>query len=323
MIGNILNIIDLNVEYRTPRGKVKALRNINLSIPRGKIVGLVGESGCGKSTVISSILRLLPLNAKVTGGGIQFEEKNILEMTKKELRAIRGHKISVVFQDPITSLNPVLSIGRQMIDIQYRSKKNITQKNKLALKMLRQVRIPDPKLKMSQYAHQFSGGMLQRISIAMALQGNPNLLIADEPTTALDATLEMQIIHLLQELQEELKCSILFVSHHIGLIAELCDYVAVMYAGEIIEYGSVRDVLLNAKHPYTIKLLECDPAKIKDKCYEFPTIPGEVPDLINPVEECIFVSRCSRKTEICRIKIPDSYEVKSGHIARCHLLKRY
>ena len=243
-------------------------------------------------------------------------------MTDSALRAIRGQRISVVFQDPMTSLNPVLSIGKQMMDIQYRTHLSRNEKRERAIKMLRQVRIPDPHKRMSHYVHQFSGGMRQRIAIAMALLGNPALLVADEPTTALDATLEMQIIQLLRELQSKIQCSILFVSHHIGLIAELCDFVAVMYAGEIVEYGSVREVLREAAHPYTRKLLECDPALIKEKCHRFPTIPGEVSDLVNIYQECVFVNRCSSATKICRNAIPGACEIKPGHIARCHLLNR-
>jgi peptide/nickel transport system ATP-binding protein len=320
--NNVLEINNLSVDFRTGRGRVRALRNVNLAVPGGKVVGLVGESGCGKSTVIISILRLLPLNAEITSGSIIFEGQNILQMTDSDLRAIRGQRISVVFQDPMTSLNPVLSIGKQMMDIQYRDNTSKKEKHDRAIKMLQQVRIPDPHKRMSHYAHQFSGGMRQRIAIAMALLGNPALLIADEPTTALDATLEMQIIHLLRELQSKIHCSILFVSHHIGLIAELCNFVAVMYAGEVVEYGSVREVLLQAAHPYTRKLLECDPALIKEKCHSFPTIPGEVSDLVNIYRECVFVNRCSSAIKTCRNAIPGACEIKPGHIARCHLLNR-
>jgi oligopeptide/dipeptide ABC transporter ATP-binding protein len=322
MGDKILKIRNLSVEFLTPRGRVQALRDVNFSVPKGKIVGIVGESGCGKSTVIMAIIKLLASNAKIISGIIEFEGKNILNMSKSELRSIRGKRFSVVFQDPMTSLNPVLSIGRQMIDIQYRSNWKKKEKLKLAANMLARVGIPDSERRLSSYLHHFSGGMRQRIAISMALMANPALLIADEPTTALDATLEMQIVHLLKELQSVLQCSTLFVSHHLGLIAELCDFVVVMYAGEVIEYGSVRDVFLNPAHPYTRKLLECDPARIKHRCSILPTIPGEVPDLMNIQEECIFRSRCSSAFDICEKSIPTDSLIKPGHIAKCHLLTR-
>ena len=265
MSENVLRICDLSVNYQTNRGVLKAIRHVNLDIPKGSIVGVVGESGCGKSTLITSIIRQLDDNADIPNGSIEFEKQNLLKLSLDKMRNISGTKLSIIFQDPMSSLNPVLSIGRQMIDIQYRDKISKKTKKQRSIDMLTKVGIPDPHSQLNQYPYELSGGMQQRVSIAMALQAGPSLLIADEPTTALDTTLEVQILKLLKELQEEMGCSILFVSHHLGVIAELCDYVVVMYAGEIVEQGSTYEIFNNPAHPYTVKLLECDPASISKK----------------------------------------------------------
>jgi oligopeptide/dipeptide ABC transporter ATP-binding protein len=226
----------------------------------------------------------------------------------------------MVFQDPMTSLNPVLSIDTQMTDIQYRANIGMEEKRARAVEMLARVGIPDPRQRLSNYPHHFSGGMRQRISIAMALLANPALLLADEPTTALDATLEAQIVHRLRQLQDMVHCSILFVSHHLGLIAELCDNVVVMYAGEVVEEGDVRDIFHRAAHPYTQALLECDPARIKEKTRHLPTIPGDIPDLVNLPAGCIFSNRCPQVFSKCRTTSPQRFEVEAGHFVRCHLV---
>jgi len=316
---NVLEISGLSVEFATERGKLRALRNVDLSIPRGAIVGVVGESGCGKSTMINSIIGLLAHNASVTTGSIVFEGSDLLQKSERELRDIRGKRISMVFQDPMTTLNPVLSIGTQMIDIQYRDPINAEQKKARSIEMLQRVDIPDPESRLGNYPHQFSGGMRQRIAIAMALQAEPALLIADEPTTALDATLEVQIIHRLKDLQRSMGCSILFISHHLGVIAELCDYVIVMYGGEVVERGSVRDIFHRPSHPYTEKLLECDPARITATTRSLPTIPGEIPDLANLPRGCIFAERCDKSVAVCLEQAPVDRETGDHHWARCHL----
>lgn len=316
----VLDIRNLSLEYRTSRGRLKALRSVNLSVPTEKIVGLVGESGCGKSTVIYSVINLLAENAEVIDGVIEFEGRDMLKMSQNDLRALRGDRISMVFQDPMTSLNPVLSIETQMTDIQYRENISKAEKRKRAVEMLIRVGIPDTENRFSNYPHQFSGGMRQRISIAMALLANPALLLADEPTTALDATLEAQIVHRLRQLQDMVHCSILFVSHHLGLIAELCDHVVVMYAGEVVEEGTVRDIFHRAIHPYTKALLECDPARIAEKTRKLPTIPGEIPDLVNIPPGCIFENRCAQAFDKCRRFAPPYFDVAPGHFASCYLL---
>jgi len=315
----IISIRDLSIDFHTTQGRLKALRHVFVDIPPGRIVGLVGESGCGKSTLIYAILNLLAENAVPHEGVIDFQGRDILKMTPGQLQALRGSQISVVFQDPMTSLNPVLSIGRQMSDIQHRSRLSKTRKLERAARMLSRVGIPDAKSRLKHFPHQFSGGMRQRIAIAMAMLSRPALLIADEPTTALDATLEIQIIELLRKLQQDSGCSILFVSHHLGLVAEFCDQVVVMYAGETVESGTVRDIFYRAAHPYTKALLECDPARIKTKTRNLPTIPGEIPDLIHLPEQCIFAERCPIKQKGCPLTVPPPSEMASGHIVRCHL----
>ena len=320
MTEPLLTIRNLSVDYRIEAGRLQALRKINIDVPKRSIVGVVGESGCGKSTLISSIIQLLPHNASISNGTIDFEGVNLIDINENEMRTMRGTRISVVFQDPMTSLNPVLSIEQQMKHIQYRDKTSRTAKLKKSLAMLESVGIADPRKRITQYPHEYSGGMLQRISIAMALQAQPSLLIADEPTTALDATLEVQIIHLLKDIQSNVGCSILFISHHLGVIAELCDYVVVMYAGEVVEKGTVRDVFHHPAHPYTQKLLECDPAGIQTKTRILPVIPGEIPDLVNLPGGCIFRNRCDSALPSCEIHIPQTREVTSDHSANCHLL---
>ena len=321
MSKNVLRIRDLSVNYQTDRGVLKAIRHVNLDIPKGSIVGVVGESGCGKSTLITSIIRQLDSNADIPNGSIEFEKQDLLKLSLDKMRNISGTKLSIVFQDPMSTLNPVLSIGRQMMDIQYRDKTSKKIKKQRSIDMLNKVGIPDPQSQLKQYPHELSGGMQQRVSIAMALQAGPSLLIADEPTTALDATLEVQILKLLKELQEEMGCSILFVSHHLGVIAELCDQVIVMYAGEIVEQGSTYEIFNNPAHPYTVKLLECDPASISKKQRLLPSIPGEIPDLTNLSGGCIFKNRCDQSIDRCDKHTPKWNEFANNHYVSCHLIE--
>ncbi len=319
MTDDVLTLTDLSIHYDTPRGPLQALRHVNVNVPRGKIVGVVGESGCGKSTLISAIIRLLAPNAKIATGAIQFDAQDLLNLPENKMRGLRGTDISMVFQDPMQTHNPVLTVGRQMIDIQYRDNSTRAEKQQRAVDMLALVGIPDPAQRLGQYPHEFSGGMRQRIAIAMALMARPKLLIADEPTTALDATLEVQIIKRLHELQAEIGCSVLFISHHLGVIAELCDEVVVMYAGEVVEQGAVRDVFHAPRHPYTKALLECDPGHIKERTRNLPTIPGEIPDLVNVPEGCAFAARCTKAFDTCTARRPDWNQASSGHHSLCHL----
>lgn len=311
-----LSIAGLNVAFSTEGGELHALRNVSFEVPEDSIVGIVGESGCGKSTLINAILGLLADNGHISSGEILFEDKDITKLSAPELRALRGPGIATVFQDPMGALNPVIKVGRQMSNIQYRSSLSAGEKARRAVEMLRRVRIPDAESAMGRYPHEFSGGMKQRIAIAMALMMEPALLIADEPTTALDATLEVATIELLRELQVQIGCSVLFISHHLGVIAELCDEVVVMYAGEVVERGTTREIFLRPRHPYTQRLLECDPARQARRMRYLPTIPGEIPDLRNRPSGCVFAARCPVREEICSTPPPESIE--KHHMARCH-----
>jgi oligopeptide/dipeptide ABC transporter ATP-binding protein len=315
-----LEIRDLTVSYQTRQGRLPALRDVSLVIPAGGIVGVVGESGCGKSTLISAIIRLLAPNARVDDGTIRFKGRDLLGLPADEMRLLRGDQVSIVFQDPMTSLNPVLSIGRQMADVQHRSAAGRSAKDRRSQRMLERVGMADPEAHLRRYPHQLSGGMRQRVAIAMALMAEPALLIADEPTTALDATLEVQIIRRLQELQRDIGCSVLFISHHLGVIAELCDSVIVMYAGEVVESGATRDVFRDARHPYTQRLLACDPGAIAVRTRDLPVIPGSLPDLASLPRGCVFRERCTERFARCDTERPRLSGC--GHRAACHLRDR-
>ena len=320
-MAGVLEIRNLSIRFATDHGPVHAVRAVSFTVPRNKVVGVVGESGCGKTTVISAAMGLLANNASIEGGEVVFEGRDLLELTEPELRAVRGERVTMVFQDPMTAQNPVISIGRQMIDIQYRRRHlDRNAKREAAVAMLRRVGIPDPETRIRGYPHELSGGMRQRLSIAMALMMRPALLIADEPTTALDVTMEGQIIHLLRELKQELSASILFVSHNLGLIAELCDEVVVMYAGEVVETGTCHDIFHRAGHPYTRTLLECDPARVLERTSRLPTIPGDVPNLREPPRGCVFVARCPVAQARCAATPPAAHALGTTHSARCHLL---
>lgn len=271
----VLSIKNLNVSFATETGDFHALRDVAFDIPENSIVGIVGESGCGKSTLINSILGLLADNGRIDTGSIIFEDQELTTLDKEAMRALRGPRISAVFQDPMGALNPVLSVGDQMRNIQYRDSKSTADKDARSIEMLDSVRIPEPDLALGRYPHEFSGGMKQRIAIAMALMMRPGLLIADEPTTALDATLEVVTIDLLKELQEQIGCSVLFISHHLGVINELCDEVAVMLRGEVVERGTTEAVFQRPSHDYTRRLLECDPADQRVRTRRLPTMNDE------------------------------------------------
>lgn len=314
----VLDIRDLSVTYETERGPLRALRDVSLCIKPGSIVGIVGESGCGKSTLISAIIRLLSPNVRIEKGAMLFKGQNLLDLDSEAMRAMRGVDISVVFQDPMTSLNPVLTIGRQMTDIQYRLPQTRADNLERASRLLERVGIADAAEQMNRYPHHLSGGMRQRVAIAMALMTEPALLIADEPTTALDATLEVQIIERLKQLQSDFGCAVLFISHHLGVIAELCDEVAVMYAGEVVESGATAAVFANPKHPYTKRLLACDPASLKEPTPRLPVIDGSLPDLTRLSTGCIFSPRCSEVVEVCNKDRPRL--LGKQHRVACHVV---
>ncbi len=313
----LLEIAGLCIDYETPQGPLHALRNVSLSVAPGSILGIVGESGCGKTTLGSAMLGLLPSNARVTGGAIRFDGTDLIGLDAEGWRALRGRRITAVFQDPMTALNPVLSVGTQMTAIQYRSGLSATTKRARAVEFLEKVRIPDPERRLGQFPHEFSGGMRQRVCIAMALLMEPDLLVADEPTTALDATLEVEVIGLLRELQREVDCAVLFISHHLGAVAKLCDDVAIMYAGEVVERGPVRKVFGDPRHPYARALQTCDPGRILNATRRLPTIGGTLPDLRRPPDGCIFRPRSPARIEPCGLP-PQPHHVGPRHWAACH-----
>jgi ABC-type glutathione transport system ATPase component len=292
-----IKVRGLTVEFNG----VPAVKSVDLNISRGHIVGIVGESGSGKSTLASALIGLLPNSARITSGQIFFDDQVNTSATPEILRELRGHFISMVSQDTLSALNPVLTIGEHLIDIQFRENISLAEKKQRSIAALESVHMPDPEARMSMYPHELSGGQKQRVSIAMAVMVKPKILIADEPTTALDATLEVEIIALLKELQSKIGCAMVFVTHHLGVVASLCDDVVVMHQGSIQEVGNVRDVFLTPKNDYTKKLLKCDPARIEEKCRLLPTM--EAPNQKRIEDEEAKTKRLSRdRAPILQIK---------------------
>jgi oligopeptide/dipeptide ABC transporter ATP-binding protein len=315
----LLKVDDLSIAYASEEGAVQALRHATLEARAGEAIGIVGESGCGKSTLASALITLLARNARVTSGGVRFGGRDILALAEEEKRKIRGRHIAMIFQDPMTSFNPVLTIGEQLVDFQdQREGLSKAEKRSQAAAMLKRVGIPDPGRCLDRFVHELSGGMRQRAAIAAALLMAPQVLVADEPTTALDVTMEAQIIHLLRELRQDYNGAIVIITHHLGLVGELCDRVYVMYAGEVVEEGSTDDVYHRPCHPYTRALIACDPANLHDHTPVLPTIPGRLPDLVTPPPGCSFAARCPQATEHCRSVAPPYLEVGERHAARCH-----
>ena len=322
-MSNLLEVRGLSVDFTTARGPVHALRDVDLDVPRGRILGIVGESGSGKSTVIWAITRLLARSAVIRRGSVAYDGQDVLAYPQRELDRFRNEEVRTVFQDPMSSQIPVLSYARQTTDIQYRrNDRTSAQKRAAAVALMRRVGIADPEQRIDQYPHQFSGGMRQRASIAMALLTDPALLIADEPTTALDVTMEAQIIVLLRQLKAELDATVVVVSHNLGLIAELCDEVVVLYAGEVLERGDIHKIFAAPAHPYTRALLECDPARVLARTRLLPVISGEVPNLRDLPAGCVFAPRCHAAQAVCRERRPPDVALAPDHVARCHLLDR-
>ncbi|MBS3650243.1 ABC transporter ATP-binding protein [Pseudaminobacter sp. 19-2017] len=313
-----LAVRDLSVRYQTPRGEVHALRHVDLDAEPGQVIGIVGESGCGKSTFVSALANLLPPNAMVEGA-IGYGGTDLVGLDPCRRRMLQGNEIALVSQDPMTAFNPVLTVGDQLVDFQHhRSDLGRAEKRRRIAAMLERVGISDPERRMNSYPHELSGGMRQRVAIAAALLTDPGLLIADEPTTALDVTMEAQIVHLLAELRREYNGIIVLVSHHLGVIAELCDRVYVMYGGEVLEAGDVEEIFDRPRHPYTRALLACDPARFDERLERLPTIPGAPPNLIDPPPGCSFAARCSRVFAPCHTTHPAAKVLPTGHVARCH-----
>jgi len=312
---DIIQIQDLSTVFHTELGLVKAVDSVNFSIPKGKVLGVVGESGCGKSITSLSILRLVPPPGEIANGKIIVDGQDLLKLSEAEMRSIRGNKIALIPQDPMTSLNPVYTVGQQIMEaIQLHQKVGKDEAKKRAVEALNKVRIPQASTRVDEYPHQFSGGMRQRVMIAMALSCNPLLLIADEPTTALDVTVQAQILDLLREIQKEQGMSILLITHDLGVVAEMCDSVAVMYAGSVVEYASVHELFSNPKHPYTVGLLKSVP---KPDSIKLQPIDGQPPSLIDLPPGCRFANRCPLVEDRCHHGLPALDEKSENHLVRC------
>ena len=319
MSETILSIENLRIHFETFAGEVQAIRGVNLKLQKGETLALVGESGSGKSVTAKSVMKLLSNNAVVKEGAIIFKGENILEKSERDMQSIRGKEIAMVFQDPMTSLDPTMKIGKQITEVIIKHEKASKEEaNKRAEELLELVGIPDAKERMKQYPHQFSGGQRQRIVIAIALACNPDVLIADEPTTALDVTIQAQILELLKKLQQQFQMAIIFITHDLGVVANVADRVAVMYAGKVVEVGTVDEVFYNPQHPYTWGLLRSMPTlHTGDTLY---AIPGSPPDLLDPPVGDAFALRSDVALEIDRVKEPPMFEVSPTHFAATWLL---
>ena len=313
----LLEVRDLTLSY----GAVQALRGASLVAHAGEVIGIVGESGCGKSTLASALIALPVAGAQVTAGEVRLQGRDILSLPEEEKRKVRGRQIAMIFQDPMTAFNPVLTLGDQLTDFQHHLPLPSAEKRANALKMLSRVGIPDPALCLNRYVHELSGGMRQRAAIAAALLMTPEVLIADEPTTALDVTMEAQIIHLLRELRRDHHGAIVIVTHHLGVVGELCDRVYVMYAGQVVEEGTTDEIYHSPRHPYTAALIACDPAHLQAHTPVLPTIPGRLPDLTDPPTGCAFAPRCPQASAACATA-PPYVTVSATQAARCHKVTR-
>lgn len=319
MEDNLLEIKNLSVEFRTFDGVVKAINGLNLTVPRGKTVGLVGETGAGKTTTALAVMGLIPHPPGViTSGEIFFEGKNLLECPEREMQKYRGDKIAMIFQNPMTALNPVYTVGH-LISKVIMEHQNLSQREAEVRtgELLEMVGIPRQRMK--NYAHEFSGGMKQRVCIAMGLACNPQLLIADEPTTALDVTIQAQILDLMRGLKDKYNTSTIFITHALGVVAEMADYVVVMYAGSIIEQGTIKEVFTNPLHPYTKGLFGCLPDMLSEESHALQVIPGAMPDPMDLPVGCKFCERCGCATELCGQQDPQEYVPDGEHMVRCHL----
>ena len=319
-MSRLLEVKNLKTSFRTHIGDVQAVRGVSLHLDKGEALGIVGESGCGKSVTMMSLMRLLADNAIIESDNIMFNGQDITNPTEKEMQKIRGNEMAMIFQDPMTSLNPLFTVGEQLTEHLIKHKK-VSKKEAidLAIKMLDMVGIPSPEKRLKQYPHEFSGGMRQRVMIAMSLICEPKLIIADEPTTALDVTIQAQILDLMKDLKEKVNSSIILITHDLGVVADLCTRINVMYGGIVVEEGSDEDIFYNAKHPYTWGLLNSVPnpkSEIKEK---LTPIEGQPPDLLKPPAGCPFAARCKYTMKVCIEKQPPLFEISEGHRAACWL----
>lgn len=319
-MSNLLEVKNLKTSFKTHIGDVKSVRGISFNLKKGEALGVVGESGCGKSVTMMTIMRLLGKNAKINAEKIIFDNKDITKPTDKLMQTIRGNDMSMIFQDPMTSLNPLFTVGDQLTEHLIKHKK-ISKKeaNQRAIKMLDMVGIPSPEKRLKQYPHEFSGGMRQRVMIAMSLICEPKLIIADEPTTALDVTIQAQILDLMKDLKSKLDTSIILITHDLGVVADLCSRINVMYGGIIVEEGSTEDIFYRGKHPYTWGLLRSVPNPKSELKEKLVPIEGQPPDLLKPPLGCPFTARCDYAMKICKDKQPPLFEINKGHRAACWL----
>lgn len=316
----LLTVNELRTSFFTSDGEVQAVRGISFHVDSGETIGIVGESGSGKSVSSLSILRLLPDAGSIVGGEIDLAGKNLVEADSRTMRKIRGGEAAMIFQDPMSSLNPLIPVGKQVEEmILTHEKVSRTELRSRVLSLFEKVRIPDPEKRYRSYPHEFSGGMRQRVMIAMALACNPTLLIADEPTTALDVTIQDQILKLLRSLQEELGMSVIFISHDLGVIAEICSRVVVMYGGMIMEEAPIKDLFATPSHPYTLGLLDSIPGIRQDRDASLKPIMGSPPDMLNPPSGCPFHPRCPHARNICATGETPVVTLNPGHTSRCWL----
>lgn len=317
MEADLLKVRNLRTSFQTDEGEVKAVDGVSFTLPKGKTLGIVGESGSGKSITALSILQLLASNGRIKDGEIIFKGQNLVGYTQEQMRSIRGNAISMIFQEPMTSLNPVFTVGQQIseavIKHQKLSKKQAMERS---IDLLKLVGIPSPEARVKNYPYELSGGMRQRVMIAMALSCDPEMLIADEPTTALDVTIQAQILDLIKELQHRLGMSVMFITHDLGVVAETCDFVSVMYAGQVVEYADVYTLFKNPKHPYTIGLLNSLPRHDVEQ-QKLEPISGNVPSIRDMPQGCRFAPRCPAATDLCRERLPELVKDDNGNDVRC------
>ncbi|MDU5110405.1 MAG: ABC transporter ATP-binding protein [Clostridium sp.] len=319
-MSKLLEVKNLKTSFRTHIGDVQAVRGVSLHLDKGEALGIVGESGCGKSVTMMSIMRLLQDNAIIDSDAIIFNGQDISNPTEKEMQEIRGNEMAMIFQDPMTSLNPLFTVGDQLTEHLIKHKKvSKKEANELAIKMLDMVGIPSPESRLKQFPHEFSGGMRQRVMIAMSLICEPKLIIADEPTTALDVTIQAQILDLMKDLKDKINTSIILITHDLGVVADLCTRINVMYGGIVVEEGSDKDIFYNGKHPYTWGLLNSVPNPKSEVKEKLTPIEGQPPDLLKPPVGCPFAARCKYAMKVCLQKQPPLFEISEGHRAACWL----
>ncbi|WP_444642919.1 ABC transporter ATP-binding protein [Caproiciproducens sp. R1] len=320
-MSKLLEVENLNVHIHTQHGIVQAVRGVSFSLEKGETLAIVGESGSGKSITVKGVMGLLPTNGKIAEGSVHLEGRDLAALSEHEMQKIRGCDISMIFQDPMTSLNPTMTVGKQIMEVLHEHRSDLTkeQLKEKAIEQIRLVGLSNPETRFSQYPHQLSGGMRQRVVIAIALACSPKVLIADEPTTALDVTIQAQILDLMKDLQGKIDTSIIIITHNLGVVANIANRVAVMYGGKLVETGSVRDLFYRTAHPYTKGLLASIP-KLHEDDQQLFSIPGTPPDLMDPPKGCPFAARCPHTMKVCQEFMPEYTQLSDTHRAACWLL---